>query len=297
MRRVDLKIGFICNNNCKFCVQAHKKEFGKRSIRQLKQHLEYEAANYKEVVFTGGEPTINDDIISLIEHSKRLGYSLIQVQSNGRMFAYKDFCLKIVEAGANEFAIAIHGHIAKLHDYLTSSEGGFKQTIKGIENILSMGQRVITNTVITKSNYRHLGDIARLLVHIGIKQFQFAFIHILGNSAKYIDAMVPRKTLVESYVKKALDIGILAKAIVMTEAIPYCFMRGYEKYIAEENIPKTKIYDLDYIIDDFTEIRQKEGKTKDKQCKYCYYYNICEGPWREYPEKFGWGEFKPIKLD
>ncbi len=36
----------------------------------------------------------------------------------------------------------------------------------------------MTNSVVTKSNYRELPKLASLLVKLGVKQFQFAFIHI-----------------------------------------------------------------------------------------------------------------------
>ena len=44
------------------------------------------------VVFTGGEPTIHDSIIESLKTAKKLNFETIQVQTNGRMFAYPDFC-------------------------------------------------------------------------------------------------------------------------------------------------------------------------------------------------------------
>ena len=211
------------------------------------------------------------------------------------MFAYEDFCLKILKAGATEFAIAIHGDSRELHDYLTNAKGSFQETLQGIKNLVKLNQRVMTNTVITKPNYRHLPNIARLLINTGVKRIQFAFIHIMGNVHKNKYSVVPRKTLVEPYVKKALDIGISAGVAISTEAIPYCFMVGYENCVGEEKIPRTKVFDLDYVIEDFTITRQREGKTKDSRCQKCLYFARCEGPLKEYPELFTWNEFRPIK--
>jgi hypothetical protein len=41
--------------------------------------------------------------------------------------------------------------------------------------------------------------------------------------------------------------------------------------------------------------RKEYGKQKFPQCKECKYDLICEGPWKEYPEKHGNWEFKPVK--
>lgn len=295
MKKADIKTGFSCNNNCRFCVQGEKKRFGDKSTEKLKNIFKRAKRDCQIVVFTGGEPTIRRDIIELVAFAKKLGFSIIQIQSNGRLFAYKNFCQKIIKAGANEFAISIHGHIAQLHNYLTSFPGSFNQTYLGIKNLKNLGQRVITNTVIVKSNYRHLPDIAKLLICLRVDQYQFAFVHALGNAWQNFDSIIPSKSLVKPYVHKGLELGIKAGIKVMTEGIPFCFMKGYEDYIAENIMPKMKIFDLDQtVIEDFEKTRRLEGKVKGPQCKKCYYYYKCEGPWREYPERFGWKEFEPI---
>jgi AhpD family alkylhydroperoxidase len=293
MKKADIKVGFSCNNNCKFCVQAHKRNLGDRNTEEIKKILREAAKDCEIVVFTGGEPTIRPDIIELIEYAKNLKFKIIQIQSNGRMFAYKDFCRKMIKAGANEFALALHGHIPQLHDYLTSSKGAFEQTVLGIKNLKELRQRVLMNTVITKSNYRHLPEIAKLFINLKVDQYQFAFVHPLGNAWENFDSIVPRISLVEPYVKKGLELGIRAKIKVMVEAIPYCFMKGYENYIAENIMPKMKIFEKDSIVENFEKSRREEGKAKGPKCSMCIYNEICEGPWKEYPERFGWGEFQP----
>lgn len=295
MKRVDIKIGFACNNHCRFCVQGKKRYMkSDKDNLAIKKILEDARRDCDGVVFTGGEPTIRSDILDLVSYAKKLKFKTIQIQTNGRIFYYKKFCDEIIAAGANEFSPALHGHIAKVHDYLTSSAGSFQETLTGIINLKQRNQIVITNTVITKSNYRHLPQIAELLVKLGVDQFQFAFVHAAGSAGDNFYSVVPRISMVMPYVKEGLDIGIKANKRVMTEAIPYCFMQGYEDCIAEKIIPETRIYDLGNVIDNFTRVRKKEGKTKGLSCRRCGHLKICEGPWKEYPEKFGWSEFIPV---
>lgn len=298
MKKIDLKIGFLCNNNCLFCVQGHKKCFGnRRKTSELKEHI-YQSASegYKAIVFTGGEPTIHPDIIDLVKYARKMGFTLIQIQSNGRRFAYVSFCKEIIEAGANQFAPSVHGPTPEIHDCLTHAKGAFAQAIMGIKNLKKLKQDVITNTVITKFNYRYLPHIAELLVYLRVDQFQLAFVHAIGNAERNFDLIVPRKSVVAPYVKKALDISKNTGIRAMTEAIPYCFMRGYERYIAEEKIPDTKVFDFGNTIENFTESRKVQCKIKADKCQRCAYFQKCEGPWKEYPEHFGWEEFKPVRL-
>ncbi len=295
MDRIDVKVGFACNNSCYFCVQAHKKGVHPdRTTAEITAILEEASENYRAVVFTGGEVTIRPDVLEIVARAKELGFTRIHIQSNGRRFFYREFCEKMIEAGATEFGLALHGHVPELHDYLTSAPGSFKQTLRGIHNLASMGMNVLTNTVVTKANYRHLPELARLLVAAGVVQYQFAYVHILGNAEKYSLSVVPRKSLVAPYAKKGLDVGIEKGIPVMTEAMPYCFMENYEKYVAERIIPDTKIYDADIVIDDYTKSRITMGKAKGEPCSRCPADRYCEGPWREYVDLFGWGEFRPV---
>lgn len=299
MKRVDLKIGFQCNNRCRFCVQGNKREIcPNRSDEEVRAILRKEVKDHQGVVFTGGEPTVRKELAEWVKYAKELGYEAIQIQTNGRMFAYKDFCSKVIRAGADEFSPALHASNAKVHNYLTRVSGSFEQTVQGIKNLKSLGQYILTNTVITKPNYKDLPNLAKLLVDLGVDQFQFAFMHInqtIACNPQLIKEIVPKHSEVEPYVKKGLQIGIKAGVKVMTEAIPYCFMKGYEQYIAEEVIPDTTVFDNDLEIDNYGYYRKTKGKAKGPACSHCKYYKICEGPWKEYPEIFGWDEFKPIK--
>ncbi|UCD07646.1 MAG: radical SAM protein [Candidatus Aenigmatarchaeota archaeon] len=296
MKRLDLKVGFSCNNNCRFCVQAHKKHLGDRTMEELEREMDKGIeTECEEIVFTGGEPTIRNDIIELVKYAKDAGYRIIQLQSNGRMFSYMDFVKKLIKAGANDFSPALHGHIPEIHDYLTRSPGAFNQLIQGIKNLRELDQHILTNSVVNKINYKYLPEFARLFVSLKVNQFQFAFIHAIGNAWENFDSMVPRKSDVKPYIHRALDIGINADLGVMVEAYPFCFMQGYEKYCAERFMPSTEIRYADLYVEDFEKDRKKSGKKKFPQCKRCKFDLICEGPWKEYPEKFGDSEFKPVK--
>jgi len=295
MKRIDLKTGFLCNNNCLFCVQAHKKRFGNKETEELKEYLSLaRREGYEEVVFTGGEPTIRPDIFDLVGFAQKAGFKVIQIQSNGRRFADLDFCRRMMNAGANQFALAIHGPSPDVHDFLTRAKGSFFETARGIRNLKKLKQTVLTNTVITKFNYQTLPQVAKLLIRLNVDQFQLAFVHALGNAEKNFDLIVPKKSQVIPYVKNALDRGMSAGMSVMTEAIPYCFLIGYEDCVGECRMPETKVFDFDCVYESFTKTRQKECKMKAPSCRKCRYFEECEGPWKEYPQHFGWNEFHPV---
>ncbi len=296
-KRTDIKISFACNNMCKFCVQGTKRNiFGPKSIERIKNELISGRKNGAcGLVITGGEPTVNKNIFDIIKLAKKLGYEDIQIQTNGRMFKYSDFCSDIKKAGATEISPALHGSNPEIHDYLTSVPGSFKETAEGIINAKKYGFRIITNSVVTKPNMQNLPALASLLCALGVSQFQFAFVHIQGRAAENAKWLIAKKTAAAPFIMKAIDIGVKKGIPVFTEAIPYCILKGYETHIAERIIPDTQIFDAESEIRDFTEFRRGYGKIKGPKCKKCVYYKQCEGPWKEYPELFGWEEFIPRK--
>lgn len=295
--RVDLKVGFACNNRCVFCVQGTKRErFGARPAEELREILRRERARGVDaVVFTGGEPTVRRDLPELVAHARELGYRAIQIQTNGRMFAHRAYLDRLVAAGATEFSPALHGHVAALHDHLTGAPGAFAQTLTGIRHLKAAGRFVLTNTVVCRSNYRHLPEIARLLVALGVDQYQLAFVHPVGTAGARFASVVPRMELAAPYLAAALRVGLDAGRRAYTEAVPPCILPGYEACVAERVIPRTAIYDAESTIADYTRYRREEGKAKGPGCVDCVHDPGCEGPWREYPDRFGWSEFAPVR--
>jgi MoaA/NifB/PqqE/SkfB family radical SAM enzyme len=296
--RIDLKLGFNCNNRCRFCVQGDKRHrFQDLSTAEAKRRLEGAIQHSDAIVFTGGEVTIRSDITGLVRYARSLGFNLIQIQTNGRMLSYTELVLRLARAGVTEFSPALHGHTPELHEYLTRCPGSFEQTVQGIRNVKAMGFPVITNSVVTRSNYRHLGKLARLLTELGVDQYQFAFVHALGTAERFFNSVVPRMELIADHVMEGLDVGRQASVWATTEAIPPCILPGYEEHLAEWILPDARIYDAKNVLDSYATYRVNEGKAKGPDCVKCGWNETCEGVWREYSERFGSDEFRPVDPD
>jgi len=296
--RVDIKTGFSCNNRCLFCVQGEKRhEYGDKSFDELLSVLD-EAREYADqIVFTGGEVTIRKDLPDLVRHARDIGFSLIQIQTNGRMLAVEAALDRLIDAGATEFSPAVHGPDAATHDALTQAPGSFRQTIKGIRNVKARGLPVLLNSVITRANYRALPAMARMFVKLGVDQYQFAFVHPLGSAGARFEEVVPRLSAAAVFALRALESGRAAGVRCMTEAIPRCFLPGYESFAAEWHIPRTRIFDAEWVIEDYTQQRWSHGKVHGPPCRGCAWERMCEGPWSEYPAHYGWDEFRRVEPD
>jgi len=299
MKIIDIKTGFQCNNQCKFCIQEGKRFYKKnKTTEEIKEVLRCNSHEFEGIVFTGGEVTIRDDVFEIVKFAKECGYKIIQIQSNGRMFSYMDFCKKMIEAGATNFGLSIHGSTKEMHEGLTRAEGSFEQTLQGIRNLRELRQPISTNSVITKINYKDLPNIAKMVVGLKVLSYQFAFMHINLNilqNKDLIEELVSRYKDIKPYVEEGLQIGIDNNIKSKVEAFPFCILNEkYHENISENYLPEAFIFEDDSMRD-FTKMKKAGAKLKGENCKQCKFYEKCEGPWCDYPNIFGFDEFVPIK--
>jgi len=297
MKKVDIKLWYICNNNCYFCIQweEKRKTYPPKTIEEIRNILIIEYKKWARIVtFTWWEPTMHNTLIPSLLQAKSLWYIIINIQSNWQNFSDKEFCIKLIKAWANSFEPSIHWFKKETHDFLVKTFWAWEKVVKWIINLKSLWQRVNINSVVTKQNYIEAPKLASLLVKLNVNSFQYAFPHIWWNAKKYWDMIVPTKTEIMPYLYKWLDIAKLAWVIARTEAIPYCFMIWYEYAITEQYLWDSSVYDAAYVMDDFAKYRINEWKVKTESCKKCKMNYKCEGPWIEYPKLFWWDEFIPI---
>ena len=141
----------------------------------------------------------------------------------------------------------------------------------------------------------YLPDLARLFVRAGVAQYQFAFVHLVGAAASAPRALAARKSEAMPYVLEGLRVGREAGVPCYTEAVPLCLLPGFEGHAAERLIPDGPVLDHGVSLDSWESWRVGQGKSKRAECRSCRWDARCEGPWKEYPELFGWDEFRPVR--
>jgi len=302
IKKTVIFAGYKCNNKCIFCINWDKRNILGRTTSEIKKEMAGAIARgstYLEII--GGETTMRPDIIELISFAKDLGFKTIMMSTNGRMYSYKKFAQKILEAGLNSIVFSIHGHNAKLHDSLTQVPGSFEQLKKGIENVRKAGLKDIgSNTTIVKQNYKSLPKIGKLIYDLGIKNSEFIFVDpTYGAAYDNFDKLVPKISEVAPYIYKCLDIGKKNNvAHWHIRYVPLCYFTNYLDQISE--LQEVETFKTEHIAPDFynpnaEEGRRSIGRAKTKKCKGCLLYNKCEGIWKEYLKHYGDKELHPVK--
>ena len=300
IKKAVIIAGYQCNNKCQFCTSSDKRDVPPKSTRQIMGEmisLRKKSFSYLEII--GGEATIRPDIIELIRFASKLKFKQVVMATNGRIFAYKEFSRKIVEAGLTHLIFSIHGHNSRLHDSLTCCPGSFEQLLAGVKNIKDLGLDFGTNTTIVKQNYRHLPQIGRFLLEIKSKNAEFIFVDPTHGAVKENFAFfVPKISVAAPYIKKCLDIGKDKNIHWRVRYVPLCYFRGYINQISE--LSEAAAFHTEHLAPDFvnnnvTDTRRMISREKTKKCEGCSLFNICEGIWKVYLEHYGDKELNLIK--
>ncbi|PIQ41405.1 hypothetical protein COW06_03080 [Candidatus Gracilibacteria bacterium CG12_big_fil_rev_8_21_14_0_65_38_15] len=192
-----IQIIHACNDNCLFCYdkgdymygRASDWDFSKKDILD-KIRSSYRSGETNYMIFTGGEPSMDKNIINYIQEAHDVGYEKIELISNGVRFSDYKFCESVLKAGLTGLNISIHGHNSKIHDFLTSHTGAFQKIIIGLINLRKLNSEfeISTYIVINNINLPYIEKIIDLLRKFKIKKFDLLQLIPFGNvlSNKYL---------------------------------------------------------------------------------------------------------------
>jgi radical SAM protein with 4Fe4S-binding SPASM domain len=166
--RMDLAITYRCNNDCLHCYNARSRDYPELSTRKWHQILDrLWAIGIPHVVFTGGEPTLRNDLPELIAHAEQNG-QITGINTNGRRLSDNKYVDGLVKAGLDHVQITLESHDPNIHDAMVHSHGAWNQTVAGIRNVLETPLYVMTNTTMLHANSSGLLQTLTYLAGIGV---------------------------------------------------------------------------------------------------------------------------------
>ncbi len=116
--------------------------------------------------FSGGEPTIRQDLFELIRAAKELGFHHIEVNTNGlRLSQSVDYCRSLKEAGISTLYLQFDGLTSDVYKF-TRGTDLLDLKMKAIENCREAGLEslVLVVTLVKGVNDHQLGDIIRFAI-------------------------------------------------------------------------------------------------------------------------------------
>ncbi|MCP4710145.1 MAG: 12,18-didecarboxysiroheme deacetylase [Planctomycetes bacterium] len=186
------------------------------------------------VLFSGGEPLMRKDLLTLIEHAKKVGMRAV-ISTNGTLID-QEKADRFAELGLSYVGISLDG-MRETNDKFRGHQGAYDQAIQGIRNCKKAGVKVGLRFTINKRNAADIPQIFDLLVEEDIPRVCFYHLVYAGRGSnimqddldheetrKVVDLIIDRTNEMhkQGIVKEVLTVDNHADG-------PYLYMRLLEE--------------------------------------------------------------------
>ncbi len=169
--RSDLAITFKCQNKCMHCYTGGSKETDELSTEQWKEIIDrlFDLGVFI-FTFTGGEPTLREDLAELLEHTQKTG-AVSGLITNGRRLSDKEYVRRLVKTGLDFAQVTIESHNPKIHDLITGVKGSWEETVEAIRILVPTPIYLTTNTTLNRYNADSFLETIDFLKTLGVERF------------------------------------------------------------------------------------------------------------------------------
>lgn len=295
MARAILKVGYKCNNRCRFCHSARLQGIPDLPEEALALRIdEARQAGFHGVVLSGGEPGTRKDLFRAAAQARSLGLAF-GIISNGRMFSYRKLVDGLAERGMDYAYLSLHAADPRTHDALVGIEGAQAQSLDGIRYAARHpGVRVTANAVVVKRNLDVLRDLVELLAPIQRVRIKLSYVEPRGavlDHAEEIPSPAVAAAAMRDAMGHGLDLG-LPRSRLAWDGLPFCMMDGWTDRFA------------DLFTDDLVSIREADedhfplvdyrNMTRRIECRGCLIHVDCRGTWSKTWEIFPEAPVSPV---
>jgi len=216
----SLEITPACNNRCPGCsnVFADKREQAPLTLKEW-QTILYKIKPHAHLVkLTGGEPTLHPNFEGIVAYLQKLDISF-SLFTNG-CWPDPERLIALLKATPQfrGFLISLHGATQAVHEAFSGVPGSFERMVGNIGQAVEAGLPVTTSTVITKQNFRELGQIAEFAQSLGAHHAVFN--RYLGKPLSNVE---PTEEELKEAVQSIEALRSRGAKVKFGNCIPQCF--------------------------------------------------------------------------
>lgn len=181
--RMDLAVTYRCNNACAHCYNARSRNHPELDTQAWFEILDQLwKIGIPHIVFTGGEPTLRDDLPELVRHAEQNG-QITGINTNGRRLGDPAYLQALVDAGLDHVQITFESHIPEIHDRMVCHPGAWNETLTGLKSVLATKLYVMTNTTMLTLNKDSIAGTLEFLGQLGLKTIGLNALIYSGHGA------------------------------------------------------------------------------------------------------------------
>ncbi|MDO4491036.1 MAG: radical SAM protein [Lachnospiraceae bacterium] len=194
-----LEVTQRCNLRCRFCFADGGKAVEDPSFEEMQAAIRdiAEKCGGPLLQFSGGEPTLRDDLPELVRYAKEAGFSFTQVNTNGiRLAEEPDYGRALADAGLDIVFLQFDGTREEIYETLRGKPL-LEKKLKAIQVCSEQNLGVtLVPTVVKGVNTDNLGEMIRLAAELspGVRGVHFQPVSYFGRIPKTPE-VVDRYTL------------------------------------------------------------------------------------------------------
>ncbi|MDD5656871.1 MAG: radical SAM protein [Elusimicrobia bacterium] len=299
-RCFDMVLSYACQARCRFCSQ----DFGWRSSvagmpypRAVETIYLAHKRGFRRIGFTGGEPTLRQDLPKLIALASRIGFNYVRIQTNALRLADYAYAKTLADAGLSFVKFSIHSHEAAIHDALTMVPGSFAACLKAMANLRRLKVGMGVNLVLNRANCASLPDCFEfLLLECRMSDFVIIAPMYEGNMAKHAREMGVRLSAAAPQVRKVYELFTRERFPTPPLLLHFtpCILPGYEQQMLGWSSFNTTVVSPQGLRMNLDETAGRHT-VKPETCRVCVFHDRCIGLDKSYADVFGTDELAPLR--
>lgn len=294
--RTYLYLSYKCNCNCFFCASDETNVVIKNNEFTFEEAKDFllSSPNREMLVISGGEPTIHDDFLRIVEFAHQQ-YQHISLLTNGIKFSDLNYLQDAIDAGIDTISIPFYSADEAEHNNMVGNPHAYKNVVKCLLNLNNLLKtrhlsvqiklllakftyKTIPNSIdFIAKNFPNIKHVSIYGFHIGSKALR----HIDKCLINYNESRLYNDIAVQKLLEHNMDFHICQ--------IPFCAFSA--------NTNEILIKQKRFTDSDISFMKRPDGKSHfvsppihvPKECDTCDLYCYCPKIYGKNASSFEYG--------
>ncbi len=225
-----LRLMGSCSNRCLFCMVREEMAM---SSHMPFDEIEKKISHLKEgdaIDLFGGEPTLYPrfwDLMDLVAKRKLI----IHLASNCRKMSKPDFMERLSAYPNLNIRTSYLGQNEEIHDYYTNVRGSYRDTVRGMKNVIACKVPLHVNIVIARKNFTALKSMVTQLIDLGVNEVKLSYLTGYDSIQQHLVKLDELRPKLVSAIEILIENGIS----LQIEKAPLCIAPQYINYHIPES--------------------------------------------------------------
>lgn len=214
---VFLETTRACDYACRHCraesiPSRSPDELTTSEIREIFDQIRMMDTEVPEVIITGGNLLLRDDIREIISYAAEIGLPFSVSPSSSPLLT-GDFLKFLKNNGTGSLSLSLDGTADGSHDWLRGLPGSFDFTVGLIRKALKAGIKVQINTTVMDRNTGELPEIAAIVKDLGVSAWEIFYLIKTGRGIQ-VDEITPSQYMqINSWLADLSGYGINVRTV------------------------------------------------------------------------------------